>query len=242
MTKPNELELQNSSDSVEELEDLQDEPEYGYDEPAPRRTGLAFRVVAGVVIALLLVGAGIAGGWLITDSRTPGDDSADAGFARDMAVHHAQAVEMGMYAFRIAEDPELQIIGYDIATTQQYQIGMMQTWLNAWHLDLASPPGKVMAWMPDGSKSVLPDGRMPGMATNDEIKKLKSLTGRQFDILFCQLMLRHHLGGVHMAEEALTKVKDDRVKELAGQIKQSQQLEITTLTAKLKAYGAQPLQ
>jgi uncharacterized protein (DUF305 family) len=240
VTKPNELELQDSSDSVEEPEDLQDE--YDYDEPAPRRTGLALRVVAGVVIALLLVGAGIAGGWLITNSNAPGDDSADAGFARDMAVHHAQAVEMGMYAFRTADDPELQIMGYDIATTQQYQIGMMQSWLTEWHLDLASPPDKVMAWMPDGRRSILPDGRMPGMATNDEIKKLESLKGREFDILFCQLMLRHHLGGVHMADEALTLVKDDRVKELAGQIKQSQQLEITTLSAKLKGYGAQPLQ
>jgi uncharacterized protein (DUF305 family) len=147
----------------------------------------------------------------------------------------------GMVAYRKATDEELQIIGYDIATVQQYQIGMMQGWLDQWHLSYTSSSG-AMSWMPDGSRSLLPDGRMPGMATREEIDKLKTLpAGKDFDILFCQLMLRHHLGGIHMAETAADLVKDSRVKSLAQQIKTTQQLEITTLTAKLKALGGQPL-
>jgi uncharacterized protein (DUF305 family) len=198
------------------------------------------RLIAGVLAALLLVGAGIALGTLISSLRQPGDDSADAGFARDMSVHHAQAVEMGMFAFRKAEGSELQIIGYDIATTQQYQIGMMQTWLDEWHLS-PTPSNGLMSWMPDGPRSLLPDGRMPGMAANDEIEKLKAATGKDFDILFCQLMIRHHLGGIHMAEEATKLVKDGRVKLLAQQIQAAQQLEVTTLTQMLKDLGGQPL-
>jgi uncharacterized protein (DUF305 family) len=198
------------------------------------------RLVAGVLAAVLVLGAGFAAGWLVPHLTQPSDDSPDAGFARDMSVHHAQAVEMGMFAFQKTQDPDLRIIGYDIATTQQYQIGVMQTWLDEWHL---SPTGsnRAMSWMPDGQNSLLPDGRMPGMADNAEIEKLKGSSGKEFDILFCRLMLRHHLGGIHMAEPALDLAKDKRVRSLAGQIKQGQQLEVTTLTAKLKDLGAQPL-
>jgi uncharacterized protein (DUF305 family) len=198
------------------------------------------RLIAGVLAAVLLLAAGYAIGVLTPMFTRPGDNSTDAGFARDMAIHHAQAVEMGMVAYRTSDDPELQTIGYDIATTQQYQIGEMQAWLDEWHLSYSSTDGP-MRWMPDGPKSLLPDGRMPGMATNEEIDSLKGQRGKAFDIMFCQLMLRHHLGGVHMADEAVTLVKQPQVKSLAEQIKQTQQLEITTLSAKLKSLGGQPL-
>ena len=203
---------------------------------SPRRT----YAVLGAIAAVLVLAAGFALGYLVPTLTRPGDNSADAGFARDMTVHHAQAVEMAMYAFRKSSDTEIQILGYDIATTQQYQIGVMQGWLDGWHLSYSSSSPR-MAWMTDGKQSLLPDGRMPGMATTDELNKLKAASGKDFDILFCQLMLRHHLGGVHMADEALTLVKDQRVKTVAGQMKQAQQKEITQLTAKLKELGAQPL-
>jgi uncharacterized protein (DUF305 family) len=203
---------------------------------SPRRLYL----VLGAFAAVLILAAGFALGYLIPTLTRPGDNSADAGFARDMSVHHAQAVEMGMYAFRTSADQEIQILGYDIATTQQYQIGVMQSWLDEWHLSYSSSSPK-MSWMTDGKSALLPDGRMPGMATTDELNKLKASTGKQFDILFCQLMLRHHLGGVHMADEAITLAKDSRVKTLAEAIKLGQQKEITQLTAKLKELGAQPL-
>jgi uncharacterized protein (DUF305 family) len=193
-----------------------------------------------VLVAVLLLAAGAASGYLFQNSRLPGDNSADAGFVRDMSVHHAQAVEMGMYAFQKSQDSEIQILGYDIATTQQYQIGEMNAWLLDWGLSTTPPKGR-MSWMTEGTKGLQADGLMPGMATSDELTKLKSLSGKDFDVLFCQLMLRHHLGGVHMADEALTLVKQQNVKTLAGQIQQGQELEITTLTAKLKTLGAQPL-
>lgn len=193
-----------------------------------------------MLVAVLLLAAGAASGYLFQNSRLPGDNSADAGFVRDMSVHHAQAVEMGMYAFQKSQDSEIQILGYDIATTQQYQIGEMNAWLLDWGLSTTPPKGR-MSWMTEGTKGLQADGLMPGMATSDELTKLKSLSGKDFDVLFCQLMLRHHLGGVHMADEALTLVKQQNVKTLAGQIQQGQELEITTLTAKLKTLGAQPL-
>jgi uncharacterized protein (DUF305 family) len=197
------------------------------------------RLIAGA-LALVLLGLGFAGGWFGSQLNTPGDTSADAGFARDMSRHHAQAVEMGMVAFRQASDPQLQTMSYNIATTQQYQIGMMQSWLTEWHLS-PTPPNGQMAWIPGGPQSLLPDGRMPGMASRAEIDKLKGSTGKDFDILFCQLMLRHHLGGVHMAQEAKQLASDADVKILADQIIVGQQKEITIFNEKLTELGAKPL-
>jgi uncharacterized protein (DUF305 family) len=198
------------------------------------------RLTLGVLAAVLLLATGVAIGYLIPNLTAPGDDSVDAGFARDMSVHHAQAVEMGMFAYRLADADDLRTLGYDIAASQQWQIGQMQTWLTGWHLSPNSS-NRAMAWMPDGQDALQPDGRMPGMASDEELKKLKSSTGKDFDILWCQLMLRHHLGGIHMAEVAATKASTQEVRDAAEKMRVSQSYDITQLTEKLKDLGAQPL-
>src|SRR5574342_479316 len=80
-------------------------------------------VIVGAAVVLLLAGYGV--GQLTARSSTPGDESIEAGFARDMSEHHAQAVEMGMIAYQKANLPEVRTLGGDIAMTQQGQIGMM---------------------------------------------------------------------------------------------------------------------
>src|SRR5687768_13678004 len=96
------------------------------------------RLIMGA-LALVLLALGFAGGLLVPRFTTPADDSADAGFARDMSQHHAQAVEMAMAAFDRSTDTELRTMGYDITTSQQYQIGQMQTWLQEWRLSPTPP-------------------------------------------------------------------------------------------------------
>lgn len=87
-------------------------------------------VVASVAV-ILLTGFGL---WLLLRSDTPGDASAEAGFARDMSMHHAQAVEMALIAQERTDDPEIRILATDIILTQQGQIGQMRGWLDAWGL------------------------------------------------------------------------------------------------------------
>ena len=41
---------------------------------------------------------------------------------------------------------------------------------------------------------------MPGMATSDQLRALRAASGEQMDVLFLQLMLRHHEGGVIMLQ------------------------------------------
>ena len=84
-------------------------------------------------------------------------------------------------------------------------------------------------------------GGMPGLASRDELTRLEAASGKDADILFCQLMLRHHLGGIHMIDAVLDLSDNDRVTELAGQMRQAQQGEIEALRELLKVLGAQPL-
>lgn len=200
-----------------------------------RRFGTGWLALA-VVVGLLL---GYAAGLLTPGLRAPGDTSAEAGFARDMSVHHGQAVEMAMIAYAKATRPAVRDIAYDIATMQERQIGTMQRWLEEWRL---SPSGSQprMAWMPGGPEA-LQNGLMPGMATTAEITKLRDSNGTDVDILFCQLMLRHHLGGIHMVDGVLTVSSRPEVVELATSMKTLQQIEIDALRRLLREMNAQPL-
>jgi uncharacterized protein (DUF305 family) len=85
------------------------------------------------------------------------------------------------------------------------------------------------------------DGRMPGMASDAELLKLKTATGKDFDIQFCQLMIRHHLGGIHMAESAAKLANEERVRSLAESMINSQRFDISNLNDILKSLGAAPV-
>jgi len=197
-------------------------------------------VVLAVLAAVALLGLGFLAGHWAPILTAPGDDSPEAGFARDMSTHHRQAVHMGMVEYDRGQDSTVRRIAYDIATSQQYQVGVMEGWLKEWRLPQTTDQPQ-MAWVP-GSKDMLqPDGRMPGLASREELARLEAASGKDADILFCQLMLRHHLGGIHMIDAVLAQSDNDRVTELAAQMRQAQQGEIEALRELLKVLGSQPL-
>jgi uncharacterized protein (DUF305 family) len=203
--------------------------------PRSRRT----QIVAAAVAAVLLVLLGYAGGLLTARPSYPDEASAEAGFARDMSAHHGQAVEMAMIAYQKASSDEVRSIGGDIAVTQQGQVGVMQTWLKTWGLGPNSSQ-QPMAWMPGGPET-LKGNLMPGMATREEVNKLRSATGRDVDILFCQYMHRHHLGGIHMVNGVLKLTSRPEVRELAEAMKRGQGFEVTLFEQILTKLGAKPL-
>jgi uncharacterized protein (DUF305 family) len=203
-----------------------------------RRLGLIV-VVLGVVVAFMAGYALRARIELrpVSVAQTPGDTSAEAGFARDMSAHHAQAVQLAMIAWRHASLPETRSMAYATVTAQQGQIGMMQDWLRQWGLmpTAMTPP---MEWIPGGTAMLSTDGRMPGMASAADIDRLEHAHGSQVDIVFCQLMIRHHLGGLHMIESILDQSQQPEVIDLATMMKNSQQAEITSMQRMLTELGA----
>lgn len=186
------------------------------------------------VIAALLVGAllGLGAGLVIPHFTKPGDDSVEAGFLRDMSTHHAQAVEMSMLAHANSTNPEIVSLAGDIALTQHGQINYMQAWLRDWKLSPTSsqPP---MAWMPDSAGEVV-NGLMPGMATPEQLAALRKATGNNLDVQFLTLMRQHHLGGIHMAQEAQDLSGNKDVDWLAQSMVSGQQSELTLIDNLLK--------
>ncbi|MGI5158784.1 DUF305 domain-containing protein [Microbispora sp. CA-102843] len=165
----------------------------------------------------------------------PADDSPEAGFARDMQSHHAQAVRMAMIVRDRTADAEVRTLAYDIALTQQQQIGQMFAWLDMWGLPQTSltPP---MTWTRQGHGSMgHTAASMPGMATSSQLKQLEGAQGREAEALFLRLMIAHHKGGVDMARAALRLSGDERVRRLAEAIVAAQQGEISLMEGMLSA-------
>jgi uncharacterized protein (DUF305 family) len=82
---------------------------------------------------------------------------------------------------------------------------------------------------------------MPGMATNADLAKLRSLTGKALDIEFLQLMVRHHQGGTAMATYAQEHSSLNALKLLTKSILTSQGAEMDLMKQMLAARGASPL-
>lgn len=198
-------------------------------------------LVAGTAAALLVAAGAIT--YSVAEEHGSGDavptaDSADAGFARDMAVHHQQAVEMSYIVRDRTKDPELRRLAYDIAQTQANQRGMLLGWLDLWELPKVSSDAP-MTWMGMGDMASGKDGAlMPGMATNTEMKKLGTLSGKQAEVFYLQLMTDHHKGGIHMAEGCVAKCAVGVEKRLAQGMVDSQQSEIDLMADMLKERGA----
>jgi uncharacterized protein (DUF305 family) len=106
-------------------------------------------ITAGALILLLVgatVGLALSGRLGNSTPATPDNSSVDAGFARDMIVHHDQGVLMAHYAEQNTTDPEIAVMAYDLGYTQTDQIGQMQGWLSLWDLP-ESGDGTHMGWM-----------------------------------------------------------------------------------------------
>ena len=203
-------------------------------EPEAQPRGSGRLLLVG--LAALLVG--VLGTLWVVHARdaAPTDFGADAGFARDMQTHHAQAVEMAFLVRDRSQDDEVRTVAYDIITSQQQQAGQMYGWLVQWGLDQTGsrPP---MAWVggEHAAAHTGPDGSMPGMATPAQLAELKAATGVEAERIFLRLMIAHHTGGVAMAEAAVAQARTPEVRTLAGAIAAAQTSEIALLKQMLAA-------
>jgi len=194
----------------------------------PRRAGplILLLAAAAVLFAALAL-------WLYLTNVEPGDGSAEAGFARDMSVHHAQAVEMAEIVRDKTESEEVRIMAADMALTQQGQIGRMQGWLDVWNLP-ATGAEPAMSWMGHPT-----EGRMPGMASPEEIERLQDAPPEEAEAMFFRLMIPHHKAAVPMAEAVMEETDRPEVENLAGAIAASQKGEIEVMKEMLEERGAE---
>lgn len=161
-------------------------------------------------------------------------NAADVGFARDMQVHHDQAVQMAMSIYRDTEDDEVRAISYDIATGQAAQRGEMFDWLVQWNLPQA---GDLMSWMADSDEhehaaaSASEDElrEQMGMASDAELAALDAARGTEADCMFLSLMIRHHEGALEMTDAVADLGSIPRVLQVAETMHTNQSAEIDAM-------------
>ena len=191
-------------------------------------------LIAAVVAAVALAAASFLLGRLSVGESATRPTAVDVGFARDMAVHHQQAVLMSELLRERGSDAELKAIAVDMVLTQTNQVGQMQGWLALWGEPFATdePP---MRWMGGSHAHHAADAPMTGMATQEQLNSLEGASGVDAERTYLELMIPHHQGGVEMAQHAVDHASLPAVRELAQSMLQAQATELETLQKFLDA-------
>jgi len=207
-------------------------PEHGR---APSNGRRALVLAAPILVVALVAGAAALGyragddGGTTTTSAAPTNtlkpQAVDVGFAADMYDHHEQAVQMALMIMDKTTNPGVRAHAVQIAAGQRRESGMFQQFLIDRGIELSDPRRTVMAWMGEPT----PAEEMPGLATSAELVALNAATGDDADRLFLDLMIRHHDGGIHMAEFAAEHAETQSMRELAARIVLDQRREVNDL-------------
>ena len=186
---------------------------------------MKIRLVIGLAATLTLAACGSSSS---TDSNTNAPvvensasaasfNDADVMFAQMMIPHHEQAIEMSDMAL----DPSTQAsktvsdLATQIKAAQDPEIKEMKDLLAAW--------GQPLTAEMDHSSD------MDGMLSMDDMQKLGSLKGPDFDYFWAQSMIAHHEGAIDMAEVVLADGSNAEALTLANAIVSAQATEIDIL-------------
>lgn len=137
---------------------------------------------------------------------------ADLMFMNMMIIHHDQAIEMAELAPERTENQNILELAENISEAQQSENKKMASWLSE-----------------AGFRRPTNGHRMAGMATSGDMERLKYSENREFDILFSELMIEHHLGGVQMARSVVENGRSGKVEGIAQTMVRVQQEEISKM-------------
>jgi uncharacterized protein (DUF305 family) len=137
----------------------------------------------------------------------------DIMFAEMMIPHHEQAIVMSDFALSNSTNPEILKLAREIKDAQAPEIEQMKSWEG---VDASMHMGHTMM----------------GMLDEDEINNLKAATGKEFDRLFLEGMIKHHEGAIDMAE-MIDDSKNVEVAALGKAIISTQKSEIELMKSLL---------
>jgi uncharacterized protein (DUF305 family) len=157
----------------------------------------------------------------------------DLMFARMMIPHHEQALEMSVLALAISTDSDVRDLAQRIYDGQGPEIKLMRSWLGstvgAEGMGHEMPDGTMMDNDTMG-ENMMDSDEMAGMASEENLAELASLTSPEFDALFLQLMIAHHEGALKMVEMIEGSANAEAL-ALAEEISIAQRAEIEEMTA-----------
>ncbi|HVM19504.1 MAG TPA: DUF305 domain-containing protein [Egibacteraceae bacterium] len=178
------------------------------------RRRLLLALVAGSALILTACGGGEdpaltppAG----TEGGSTSFNDADVDFLQAMIPHHDEATQMAEMVSERTEREELRAFAQKIIADQSTEIDEMRSMLEAAGAEEA--PAHDMENM---------DGQMDA----SEMTALEQSGGQEFDLMFLDMMIRHHQGAVDMAEQVIDEGENAQVADLANRIIDAQQAEI----------------
>ncbi|HEX7189634.1 MAG TPA: DUF305 domain-containing protein, partial [Actinomycetes bacterium] len=154
---------------------------------------------------------------------------ADVAFVQNMIPHHEQALVMTALVADRTASSDLPLLAERMDISQRAEISQLEAWLDS-HGDHAAGSHGGHASHGDDHGEL-----MPGMLTEPELSRLESASGRTFDRLFLQLMIRHHEGAVLMVGDLLAQGggQEPSVFQLAQHIDADQRVEIARMRSLL---------
>ena len=159
---------------------------------------------------------------------------ADVHFMSGMIPHHAQAVVIAGWAASHGARSDIRILCERIVVGQKDEIALMQYWLKQHGEPVPAADATHMKMKMNGMEH---DMLMPGMLNEEQLAALDKARGSDFDRLFLQAMINHHLGAITMVDELLASpraAQDDVVYKMASDVYADQTTEIERMTKMLE--------
>lgn len=157
----------------------------------------------------------------------------DVMFLQGMISHHAQAMEMSALVQGRSNREAMELLAQRIALSQEDEISMMQDWLGEHGLDV---PGADAHHAEDFDL-------MPGMLSAEKMAALEQAQGADFDTLFLESMIEHHLGALEMVEKLLDQrgsAQDPVLYRFTSDVTSDQSSEIERMDAMLAGFSPDP--
>ncbi len=138
----------------------------------------------------------------------------DERFIDEMVPHHQGAVEMAEVALENAEHEEVKQLSENIVSTQRSEIEELKE-IKQEEFGTSEVPMQ------------MDEGQMEGMGMMEDPQSLAD--EKPFDKAFIDNMLPHHKSAIQMANVALEESDNPRIKELAGNIVEGQERELSQM-------------
>jgi len=164
---------------------------------------------------------------------------ADVAFMQGMIHHHAQALQMTALIPERVGSTAVRQMGLRMEISQNDEIGLMARWLE--QRDEEVPDWKAML-RASGMAGEMTDGHeghdmggdgsmsmMPGMLSPAQMQDLREAEGTEFDRLFLEYMIQHHIGALTMVRDLLNTsgaAQESRVFQFAHEVDADQTIEI----------------
>lgn len=172
-------------------------------------------VVAVLVAGLLGVASASAG------AAPAAYNDADVMFTGMMIPHHYQALVLSDLVPDRSSDTRLEALASRIHLEQGLEIGTMRGWEGGNGLPKTDPQASY--------EEMLADPEMVeemGMATPEELAEVESLSGNDFDVLWLNLMIKHHEGAIRMLRDVLLNGQDLNLQQQAQDMLSTQRAQV----------------